>query len=372
MDAIHDTLPRTAVVVAADASAAQHRGFQIYVSLRGEIIADAASGEAAPGVPMTPDTLVCWLSSGKPLTAAAVGLLWQRGLLRLDDPVVAHVPEFGCGGKGDVTIRHVLTHTGGFRDAETGYPEATWEESVTAVCAAPLESDWVPGRTAGYHVASSWFILGEIVRRLSGEEFPDFVRRELCERMAIPFTRFALSPDEVTRYGDRIGRTWRRVGKTLEPLDWHEPPRLTRISPGSSARGPIRDLGRFYESLLAVLKGGGGPLTPQTVEALVSPHRVGEFDRTFQHVVDFGLGFLVDSNRYGPETVPYGFGRHASPRAFGHGGSQSSIGFADPEHALAVAWAFNAQIGEPRHNARNRAINTAIYEDLGLGSDATS
>src|SRR5690606_3690664 len=107
-----------------------------------------------------------------------------------------------------------------------------------------------------------------------------------------------------------------------------------RASPGSSARGPIRDLGRFYESLLATLTGDDGRFTPQTVEAMVSPHRVGEFDRTFQHTVDFGLGFLVNSNRYGPDTVPYGFGKHASLRAFGHGGSQSSIGFADPEHRL--------------------------------------
>jgi CubicO group peptidase (beta-lactamase class C family) len=92
-------------------------------------------------------------------------------------------------------------------------------------------------------------------------------------------------------------------------------------------------------------------------------------DRTFQHVVDFGLGFLVDSNRYGANTVPYGFGLHCSPRTFGHGGAQSSMGFADPEHGLVVAWAANALIGEPRHNARNRAINTAIYEDLRLACD---
>ncbi len=154
--------------------------------------------------------------------------------------------------------------------------------------------------------------------------------------------------------------------RSLEALDWHQPPRLERPSPGSSARGPIRELGRFYEELLSALKGESDLFTAQTVEAMTSPHRVGELDRTFQHVVDFGLGFLVDSNRYGADTVPYGFGKHCSPRTFGHGGAQSSMGFADPEHDLVVAWAANAQIGEPRHNARNRAINTAIYEDLGL------
>ena len=94
--------------------------------------------------------------------------------------------------------------------------------------------------------------------------------------------------------------------------------------------------------------------------------RFGMFDETFRHVMDWGLGFIVDSKRYGPETVPYGFGPHASSRTFGHGGAESSIGFADPEAGLVVAWVANGMPGEARHNRRNRAINAAIYEDLGL------
>lgn len=366
MDAIRDVLPRTAEVIAADFAAGQHRGFQVYVSLRGETVADAATGEAAPGVGMTPETLVCWLSSGKPLTAMAVALTWQWGRFGLDDTIAEFIPEFAANGKERVTVRHLLTHTGGFPAVETGYPEAGWKESIAAICAAPLAEGWAVGRTAGYHVASSWFVLGELVRRVTLRPIEDVVRRSICEPAGVVDTWLAVPEKRAAGYGDRIGWMWRRVGKTLEPLDWHQPPRLTRCSPGSSARGPIRELGRFYEWLLRLLRDGMEPLTAQTVEAMTSPHRVGEVDRTFQHVVDFGLGFLVNSNRYGPETVPYGFGRHCSPRAFGHGGAQSSMGFADPEHGLVVAWAANAQIGEPRHNARNRAINTAIYEDLGL------
>ncbi|HEX6986363.1 MAG TPA: serine hydrolase domain-containing protein [Planctomycetaceae bacterium] len=367
MDALRDVLPRTADAIAADFAAGQHKGFQIYVSLDGETIVNAASGEAAPGTAMTPETLVCWLSSGKPLTAIAVGLVWQWGRFALDDPIAAHIPEFAANGKERVTIRHLLTHTGGFPNVETGYPQAMWDESLAAICAAPLEDGWILGRTAGYHVSSSWFVLGELARRLTGRAVEEFIHPEVCGWAEMPDTSLALPHERSAEYQGRIGWMWRRVGKGLEPLDWHEPPRLTRPSPGSSARGPIQELGRFYEALLATLRGiGSFSVIPHVIEAMVSPHRVGEFDRTFRHVVDFGLGFLVNSNRYGPDTVPYGFGRHASPRAFGHGGAQSSIGFADPEHGLVVAWAANALIGEPRHNARNRAINTAIYEDLGL------
>lgn len=366
MNQLSDVLPRTADAIAADFAAGQHKGFQMYVSRGGETIAHVATGGASPGVPMTIGTLLSWLSSGKPITAMGIALLWQRSLLSLDDRVSQHIPEFGTNGKETVTIRHLLTHTGGFPNVETGYSQTSWDQTLEAIFAAPLEDDWTIGRTAGYHVSASWFVLGEIIQRVSGQSFEHFVQEAIVKPIGLRDVYFAVSADEADGYGNRLGWTYRRVGKSLEPLDWHEPPRLDRPSPGSSARGPIRELGRFYEELLSALKGNSDLFSAQTVEAMTSPHRVGELDRTFQHIVDFGLGFLIDSDRYGADTVPYGFGRHCSPRTFGHGGAQSSIGFADPEHDLVVAWAANALIGEPRHNARNRAINTAIYEDLGL------
>ena len=107
-------------------------------------------------------------------------------------------------------------------------------------------------------------------------------------------------------------------------------------------------------------------LREETVQLLTSRHRTGQLDQTFQHVIDYGLGLIIDSSQYGAETVPYGFGLHCSPQTFGHGGAQSSIGFADPACGLAVAWAANGMAGEGWHQKRNRALNTAIYEDLGL------
>jgi CubicO group peptidase (beta-lactamase class C family) len=64
--------------------------------------------------------------------------------------------------------------------------------------------------------------------------------------------------------------------------------------------------------------------------------------------------------------MPYGYGRKASPNTFGHSGNQSSCAFADPVHRLAVAWLTNGMPGERRSQQRQRAINNAIYEDLGL------
>ena len=82
--------------------------------------------------------------------------------------------------------------------------------------------------------------------------------------------------------------------------------------------------------------------------------------------MDWGLGFILNSNRYGAETTPYGYGLHASEDAYGHGGRESSSAFADPTHDLVVIVIFNGMPGEPRHNQRVRDFNTAVYEDLGL------
>ena len=61
------------------------------------------------------------------------------------------------------------------------------------------------------------------------------------------------------------------------------------------------------------------------------------YDITFRHIIDWGLGFLLNSNQYGPDTLPYGYGPHASYRTFGHNGHQSATAFADPERQLVVA-----------------------------------
>src|SRR5262249_9774450 len=103
----------------------------------------------------------------------------------------------------------------------------------------------------------------------------------------------------------------------------------------------------------------------ETLSEMVRRHRIGQFDQTLAHVVDFGFGFIINSQQYG-DGVPYGYGRYASPTTFGHGGSQSSQGFCDPENELVVAWLFNGRPGEGQHQRRARAFNEALYRDLGI------
>ena len=88
-------------------------GAQCYVSVDGETLLDVAVGEPDPGRPLATDDLMLWYSSGKPLTTVAVLQLWEQGRLGLDDRVADFIDGWG-DGKERCTIRHVLTHTGGF------------------------------------------------------------------------------------------------------------------------------------------------------------------------------------------------------------------------------------------------------------------
>jgi CubicO group peptidase (beta-lactamase class C family) len=363
-----DILPRTVAALERGRQSGLHAGAQLYVSVRGETLTDFALGEARPGTPMRPDTLTLWLSSGKPIAAVAIAQLWEQGALSLDDLVARFIPEFARQGKEAVTVRHLLTHTAGFRSADKTPEDLAWDETIARICETPLEPDWTPGQKAGYQVSSSWFLLGEIVRRLDGRPFDRYVRQRIFEPLGLNNSWVGIPPESFRAYGDRIGFMYLSERGELQPHPtWNTGEACAACRPGSNARGPIRDLAKFYEAL--TVGGASGPsrmLLRETIQILTTRHRIGLFDHTFHHTLDWGLGFLINSNRYGTDTVPYGYGRHASEDAFGHSGSQSSCAFADPKHGLAVAWICNGQPGEPRHQKRARELNTAIYEDLGL------
>ena len=119
----------------------------------------------------------------------------------------------------------------------------------------------------------------------------------------------------------------------------------------------MRQLVRLYEMLLGrrSARRCSDPRAGERAMMTARP-RVGLFDETFRHELDWGLGIIPNNRRYGVDTVPYGYGRHASDAAFGHSGSQSSVAFADPEHELCVAVVLNGTCGERRHQARIRAL----------------
>ena len=367
MDSIEVALPQTAEVINAGIARGLQTGVQLYVSRNGSVVVDSAIGDAAPGVRMTRDTIVPWLSSGKPVTAVAILQLVESGHLDLEGYIADWIPEFAAGGKADVRLHHLLTHTGGFRDVESGWPHLAWDETIRRVCESPLEEAWRIGESAGYHVSSSWFVLGELIQRVDphGRSFSQYLREAICEPLGMSHSWNGMPDDAWSDCEESIGQMQQLELGTLSTLPWHERDYCRAPSPGGNFRGPVRELGRFYNCLLSGGElDGQRVLSEEFVELLTMRHREGVFDQTLQHTVDFGLGVIVDSNRYGADTVPYGYGEYCSERTFGHGGSQSSIGFADPDAELVVCYVANCRAGEGRHQKRNRDIVAAIYRDL--------
>jgi CubicO group peptidase (beta-lactamase class C family) len=360
-----------------------HRGAQLYVSRDGRAVADLSLGENRPGRPMTPDLLMPWLSAVKPVLAVALAQLWETGALDLDHSVARYLPAFAAGGKEVLTLRHLLTHGGGFRTPSIGGVSRSFEESLAKICATPLEPGWVPGERTAYQPASSWYVLGEVLTRLTGSTPARFFRERIFEPLGMASSHLGIPPERYRELAPRLGVMVRpdpggAGGAPPRHYPWHTEPWSTRSTPAESGWGPMRELGRFYEMLLS---GGAVPveppaepsrlLRPETVAALLTPHHAaGSYDESLRRVVHWGLGLRVNGlTPAGRKTGSDDFGRLASLRAFGHGGFRSTTAFADPEHGLVVAFAANGLPGREEHRRRLKAVTEAVYRDLGMAGE---
>jgi CubicO group peptidase (beta-lactamase class C family) len=326
----------------------RHAGAQLYASRYGRPVVEFACGEAAPGRAMTPDTLTAWFSASKPLTAMGIALAVDRGQLDLDDPVRRYLPEFGAG-KEACTIRHVLTHQGGFTNSISHSDTRSWDEIVAAICAYPAE--YVPGTRAGYHATSGWYVLAEILRRVDGRRIDRFLREEFFEPLGMRDSFLGIPPARQAELEPRLakvhlGQTEREHFASPEFISqFNGDAEIARVNPSGGGRGPARDLGRFYELLIA--KGRWEERTlidARTVQLFTACHRWDLPDKTLGGApLPWGLGFCL----YGNADVYTGVSRHV----FGHSGMVSGVSFADPDSGL-VCVTVTTGLLDPLTNAR--------------------
>jgi CubicO group peptidase (beta-lactamase class C family) len=345
-----------------------HDGAQVYVSRLGEPLLDAAVGESAPGRALERDDVMLLYSSGKPVTTTAVLQLWEQGRLGLDDRVADYVAGWGAG-KERVTLRHVLTHTGGFTMAGRGElfdKDVPYAEAVARIAAHPAE--WEPGTKAGYHPTSGWKILGAVVEAVDGRPIDRYAADEVFGPAGMKQSRLGVPVDEQAALGPRlVPVAWKghavaiQDSNGLRMLPYHierihnEAWHIAKVEPGGGMRGPARELGRLYESLL-----GFGPplLEPRTVEVMAAVHRYGLPDIIFGGMkTPWGLGVQVAGGMSG------GPGR----RAFGHSGMASSRGFADPDAGLVAVLVCNGLPDPIRNEQRMSAFTDGVYRAFGDG-----
>lgn len=350
-----------------------HDGAQLAVLLHDEVLVHAAVGESAPGRALQPDDVMMWYSSSKPLTAVAVLQLWERGRLGLDDRIGDHLDGWGAG-KERCTVRHVLTHTGGFPMYRVGVGDQRLDldETVARIAAHPAEYE--PGTRAGYHLTTGWTVLGAVVEAVDGRRIDRYLQEEVLEPAGMHESRLGVPVEVQEQLGDRLapvhwkGHALPRRGEDgrVEMVPYrvdrvhNEPWYRAKVEPGANVQGPAIDLARFYQCLL-----GHGPtrlLDPRTVEVMVAVHRVGMRDLLFGNMkLPWGLGVQTSA------SISGGPGR----RAFGHGGLASSRGLADPELGLAFAFVANGLPGPTENERRMYEVTDAVYTALGevVGDD---
>ena len=321
-----------------------HPGAQLAVYRDGVLVFELVGGEATPGRALASDARMLWFSATKPVMGTCIHLLHERGLLDYDTPIASIWPRFGESGKKAVTVRHALTHQGGFPQLNHGFDwslVADWEYATAQTAAIPAA--WTPGTAVGYHPITYGWALGEVLRRIDGRMPREFMREEMFEPLGIA---------DAVSLGFEAGETERRAPVFAMSEQTRSDPEGTmhatsRIAeafnseamavaqaPAVNGYGTARALARFYAALLPTAP-GGMLLRPETVADISRVQSETDCDRTQETPKRYGMGFYLSGLAGDP------FDYHDGSGVFGHAGQQSSVGYADPRYGLAVAYITN-------------------------------
>lgn len=341
---------------------------------------DLWGGSATPehSRPWTGDTLVHVYSTTKGITALCAHRLVDQGELDLRTPVSEIWPEFAQAGKSAIPVAWLLAHRAALPAIRAPLPpECLYDWTATTTALAAEAPWWTPGRFVGYHPVTFGWLVGEVVRRVSGRSPGRYFREEIAEPLGVDF-HIGLGDAEISRCADIT---------MLEPpaeLDFSKPslgaePNLVMLAfmnpmgngdhnceahrraeiPAINRHGSARGLARLYGALAA-----GGTLddfevlSRETTENLC----LEEFDgveRTLGIDGRFGRDFMLNSGSVG-RGIHFG----SSPRAFGHPGAGGSVGFADPDARLGFGYVCNRMgselVSDPRARTLIEACTRAI------------
>ena len=361
-------------------------GAAVAVWVDGELVVNLWGGhsDSRRRRPWREDTLASIFSGSKGLTSTCLHLLADRGEIDLDAPVARYWPEFGQAGKERITVAEVLSHRSGVigpRDRMHWGDVAEWDLVCERLAAA--EPWWRPGTAQGYHVVSFGFILGEVVRRVTGRTLGGYLRTEIAEPMGID-VHIGLPRAQHHRCAEMINKPHIRDvlaegGAPERPQSIAEHPMaalavamgfapddelgsndLTRWRscefPGTNAHVSALGLATFYNGLAQ--------------EKLLSREQMerarvcrGGFDADLvlgPRVADhgWGLGYMLNQRGVaGP-----------NPGSFGHGGSGGSYGFVDLEHRIGYGYVMNYfDATQCNADPRTRALSDEVYRVLGVG-----
>lgn len=289
------------------------------------------------------DTLVNIYSTTKGPVALAIACLVSDGLLDLDMPVVEVWPEFGAENKFDVSVRQLLSHQAGLYQFQTSVTVEDlyhWQQCTLALASA--NPAWSPGSGFGYHAITWGYLVGEIIRRITGMSPGSFIRQRVH-----PEIHIGLTEDQLIRCAELVGPNHAR--RPLTPTKSVRPRTIIHKSnldpmispfrdvcseswrraqiPGSNGHAGATALAEMYQWAIS-----GELLSLDALQDLTRELTAGETDLTLGQQVRRASGFILscDDVYFGPSAT-----------AFGHSGTGGSVAFGDPENGIAFAYVMN-------------------------------
>ncbi|UCF29119.1 MAG: beta-lactamase family protein, partial [Chloroflexota bacterium] len=198
-----DSVKRISEVFDRQIKAGLHPGAQLVVLKNGRVIVDQYGGytDTRKSVPVTPTTKFLTFSVTKPLTSACIFKLVDESKVTLDSHVGEYWPEFACNGKEEITIRQVLLHQSGLpvRGFVNQLLNISNTEKISGYLAGQ-KPEFQPGTKTAYQYLNFGFILGEIIKRVSGKPVDDFLREKYLRPMGINNTSMNISEPEDDGY----------------------------------------------------------------------------------------------------------------------------------------------------------------------------
>ena len=352
------------------------------IVLDGKCVVDLWGGAAdkAKTKPWQRDTLVNVYSTTKGLTATCAHRLIDQGKLDPDEPVSKYWPEFAQAKKKDLPVRYLLSHRAGLPGVTKPLPDEAiynWETMASALAAQ--EPFWQPGTRHGYHAITIGWLVGEVIRRITGKGLGTYFRTEIAEPLGLD-THIGLDAKHDARVTDILPAPPPAPGtpNLLEEAQkdpkgpsyaaFMNPPILTKPSVpnsrawraaeigGANGHTTARSLARMYGALARGGEVDGYRIVrPESIERCFTEQSFGADQVLMGMNTRFSMGYMLSQ-------PGVGFGPNI--KAFGHPGAGGSLGFADPIKKVGFGYVMNQMANGLLIDARAQALFDAFYASL--------
>jgi CubicO group peptidase (beta-lactamase class C family) len=328
--------------------------------------------------PWERDTIVTVYSTTKGMTAICAHRLVDQGLLDLEVPVAQYWPEFAQAGKAEIPVHMLLSHRAGLPTVSQKLPDgAVYEWETMTDTLARQKPFWEPGTRHGYHGLTYGWLVGEVVRRISGKSLGRFFRDEAAGPLGLDFhigvdpkhdgriaTMYAVeaSPEMAAQQEQRRKEMRERMDPALleaqgnisiEGAHNSEGWKRSEI-PAANGHSDARSLARVYGALACggALE-GVGVLSPEAIARATKEQATGA-DAVLMNPTRFALGFWL--------SLEGGLG--PNPNNFGHPGAGGSVGFADPDRRIGFGYVMNQMKLGLFVETTGRRLIDALYSSL--------